>query len=347
MAKVDNNTLTKDYKKWVYNLKEKFQRAQIKASIKVNSTLLEFYWELGKDIVNQQKNIDWGSGFLKQLSKDLTNEFPEAKGFSERNLKFIRQWYLFYESIGEKGKQVVSQIPWGQNIAIIQKCNSIEEGLFYVNNTIKYGWSRSVLLLQMKSNLYNREGKAITNFDEQLPAIESDLAKQILKDPYNFEFLTLSKNFKEQELEKGLIAHTEKFLLELGSGFAFVGRQYKLTVRENNFYLDLIFYHLELRCFVVIDLKIGEFKPEYVGKMNFYCNVVDDLLRKEGDAPTIGMILCQSKDKIFVEYTLKNVDTPIGVSEYKIGETLPENIKSALPTIEEIEAELMEAIDEK
>ncbi len=239
--------------------------------------------------------------------------------------------------------ELITQIPWGQNIVIISKCNTIEEALFYVQNTLKYGWSRSVLSLQLKSDLYCREGKAVNNFKTQLPAVDSDLAQQILKDPYNFEFLTLTKGFREQELEKGLLAHTEKFLLELGSGFAFVGRQYKLKVADKEFYLDLLFYHLELRCFVVIDLKVGEFKPEYAGKMNFYCNVVDDLLRKDGDAPTIGMILCQEKERIFVEYALKNVDTPIGVSEYEITESLPDNLKSILPSVEEIEAELGEA----
>ena len=360
--KLNSNIVSSEYKSWLSELKEKFQRAQIKASVKVNSTLLEFYWELGADIVEKQKDAIWGSGFLKQLSADLMDEFPDVKGFSYRNVRAIKQWVLFYspnlattcsqieDSDNSNGKQavsqldkmvqLVSQIPWGQNIVIISKCKTVEEALFYVNHTIKYGWSRAILSLQIKSDLYAREGKAVTNFDEQLPATDSDLANQLLKDPYNFEFLTLTKGFKEQELEKGLLAHTEKFLLELGAGFAFVGRQYQLTVSNKNFYLDLLFYHLELRCFVVIDLKVGDFKPEYAGKMNFYCNVADDLLRKEGDAPTIGMILCQDKDNIFVEYALKDINTPLGVSEYQITESLPDNLKSALPSVEEIEAEL-------
>ncbi len=351
-----------EYKHWLTELKTKFQQAQIKAAVKVNSTLLEFYWELGSDIVEKQKASTWGSGFLKQLSADLMADFPDVKGFSKRNLERIRRWVLFYidenliatqpvsqSKIGQQAVAILDkapphselfQIPWGQNIVIVQKCKSVEEAFFYVDHTIKYGWSRSVLALQIESDLYSREGKAVTNFKEQLPDIDSDLAQQVLKDPYNFEFLTLTKGFREQELEKGLLEHTEKFLLELGAGFAFVGRQYKLEVAEKEFFLDLLFYHLELRCFVVIDLKVGEFKPEYAGKMNFYCNVVNDLLRKEGDVPTIGMILCQEKDKIFVEYALKSVNTPIGVSEYEITESLPENLKSALPSIEQIEAEL-------
>ncbi len=341
MKSNSNLFISQEYKNWIIELKQKFHNAQFKVSVKVNNTLLEFYWELGADIIEKQKSALWGSGFLKQLSKDLISEFPDVKGFSERNLKFIRQWFIFYESENIKGKQLVSQIPWGQNIVIIQKCKSINEALFYVSNTIKYGWSRSRLSLQIKSDLYRREGKAVTNFDALLPTPDSDLAKQLLKDPYNFEFLTLTKNFKEQELEMGLLAHTEKFLLELGTGFAFVGRQYPIKVSETEYYLDLLFYHLELRSFVIIDLKVGKFKPEYAGKMNFYCNVVDDLLRKEGDASTIGMILCQEKDNIFVEYSLKNINTLLGVSEYKITESLPENLKSALPSVEEIEAELM------
>ena len=350
----DKPIIAPDYINWIAGLKQKFQQAQIKAAVKVNSTLLEFYWELGADLVEKQKEAVWGTGFLQQVSADLTTEFPDVKGFSFENIRQMRRWYQFYHVEDSNRvttcyqiedstvKQIVTQIPWGQNIVIISKSQTIQEALFYVDHTIKYGWSRAVLSLQIKSNLYTREGKAVTNFDEQLPAIDSDFAKQLLKDPYNFEFLTLTKGFKERELEQGLIAHTEKFLLELGAGFAFVGRQYKLTVADKEFYLDLLFYHLELRCFVVIDLKIGDFKPEYAGKMNFYCNVADDLLRKAGDAPTIGMILCQSKEKLFVEYTLKNVDAPIGVSAYDITESLPERLKSSLPSVEELERELGE-----
>ena len=329
-----------DYKEWIGSLKQRFQQAQIKAAVKVNSTLLEFYWELGADIVEKQKTAAWGSGFLKQLSKDMMTEFPDIKGFSFRNLKFIRQWYLFYKGEEQKGKQLVSQIPWGQNISIIQKCKSLQEALFYVHNTIEYGWSRAVLTHQIESGLYAREGKAITNFETQLPKPQSDLANQLLKDPYDFEFLTLTKDFREKELELGLVEHITHFLLELGAGFAYIGRQVELTVGERNFFIDLLFYHTKLRCYVVVELKAVEFEPEFAGKLNFYLNAVDGELKHKLDAPTIGILLCKGKDKLVVEYALKNVDSPIGVSEYEITEALPDNLKSALPTVEEIEAEL-------
>jgi len=358
-----------NYKNWLIEIKQRFQQAQIKAAVKVNSTLLEFYWELGADIVEKQKTATWGCGFLKQLSSDLMAEFPDVKGFSKRNLERIRKWVIFYSPIiatqvvpqlensstskevttcyqNRNGKQAVShfpelfQIPWGQNIVIISKCGSVEEALFYVHNTIENGWSRAVLTHQIESNLYKREGKATTNFELQLPKPLSDLANQLLKDPYNFDFLTLTKGFREKELEQGLIDHITQFLLELGSGFAYVGRQVELKVGERDFYIDLLFYHLKLRCYVVIELKAVEFEPEFAGKLNFYLNAVDGELKHEQDAPTIGLLLCKEKDKLVAEYALKNVNSPIGVSEYEITEALPENLKSVLPTVEEIETEL-------
>ena len=345
-----------EYQIWIKDLKTRFRTSQIKAAIKVNSTLLEFYWELGADIVEKQKNAKWGTGFLKQVSQDLRDEFPDITGFSYENLKLVRRWYRFYYKEvanrvtdcypiekNENLKQNMLKlflIPWSHNIIIISKCNSVKEALFYVNKTIENGWSRAVLTLQIKSDLYEREGQAITNFSKTLPDPQSDLAHQILKSPYNFDFLTLTEDFKERELEMALLEHIEKFLLELGAGFAFVGRQYKLKVSTQEFAIDLIFYHLELRCFVVIDLKLGAFKPEYAGKMNFYCNVIDDQLKKEYDNPTIGIILCQEKDKVVVEYSLNNIETALGVSEYELATAMQEKFKSALPTIEELEAEL-------
>lgn len=347
-------TAKDNYKKWLLELKIKFGQAQIKAAVKVNNTLMEFYWEFGADIVAKQKNAAWGSGFLQQLSKDLIKEFPDIKGFSYENIRQIKRWYLFYQSENsnlvtscyqienkEKVKELF-QIPWGQNIVIISKCKTIEEALFYVTHTIKYGWSRAVLALQIESKLYKREGKAVTNFDRFLPEVDSDLAKQLIKDPYNFEFLTLTKDFKERELEKGLVEHITQFLLELGAGFAYVGKQVKLRVGEQDFYLDLLFYHTKLRCYIVIELKATEFQPEHTGKLNFYLAAVDGELKHELDAPTIGILLCKSKNNMVVEYALKNINAPIGVSEYEITESLPENLKSALPTVEEIEAELKE-----
>lgn len=350
MKSSSKQIISRDYNEWIISLKLRFQKAQIKAAVKVNSTLLEFYWGLGSDIVQKQKDSAWGSGFLKQVSKDLMTEFPDVKGFSEPNLKHIRNWWSFYNSkkittcypnIPIDVKQLVSKIPWGQNILIISKSKTLEEALFYVKNTMNYGWSRSILSLQIKSDLYNREGKAITNFENSLPRVDSDLANQILKDPYNFEFLTLTKDFKEKELEQGLVKHITHFLLELGAGFAYVGRQVELKVGGDSFYIDLLFYHTKLRCYVVVELKTTEFQPEYAGKLNFYLAAIDGEMKHELDAPTIGILLCKSKNKTVVEYSLKNINTPIGVSEYQITESLPEEFKSALPTVEEIEAELM------
>lgn len=338
-----NNITTPDYKEWLATLKNKFQQAQIKASVKVNVTLLDFYWDLGGDIVEKQKSTVWGSGFLKQLSADLSSEFPNVKGFSERNLKFIRQWFLFYTA--QKGKQAVSQlellfqIPWGHHVHIIQKCKTEDEAFFYVAKTSEYGWSRAILTLQIESRLYEREGKALTNFEHHLPKPQSDLAGQLLKDPYNFEFLTLTKDFQEAELEQGLVDHITQFLIELGNGFAYVGKQVKLTVGDEDFYLDLLFYHLKLRCYVVVELKAVAFMPEFAGKLNFYLAAVDGELKQEQDNPTIGILLCKSKNKTIVEYALKNMNTPMGISEYQITQALPENFKSVLPSVEEIEAE--------
>lgn len=346
------------YHHWINDLKLKFQQAQIKASVKVNSTLLEYYWELGADIVEKQKNTTWGSGFLRQLSADLMTEFPSVKGFSERNLKFIRQWYLFYcnaipkqsvsvsEAQEQKGKQAVSQldllfrVPWGHNIRIVQQAKDVQEALFYVQKTSEHNWSRDVLSMQIKSKLFEREGKAINNFDVHLPKPQSDLAKQIVKDPFNFEFLTLTQDFQEAELERGLVTHITQFLLELGQGFAYVGKQVKLSVEDDDFYLDLLFYHLKLRCYVVIELKAVAFKPEFAGKLNFYLSAVDEQIKHPTDNPTIGILLCKSKKKTIVEYALRNMETPMGVSEYQITHALPEQFKSVLPSVEEIEAEL-------
>jgi predicted nuclease of restriction endonuclease-like (RecB) superfamily len=356
---------TQEYKNWIQELKQKFQSSQIKASIAVNSTLLEFYWNLGNDIVDKQKSSVRGSGFLKQLSKDLSSEFPTVKGFSYRNLKYVRQWFIFYSKNGtsratiaeQKGKQLVAQlenetlmekqvvsllfqIPWGHNIVIIQKCKDVEEALFYVNNTIKNGISRSVLIHQIESKLYERQAKAITNFSDTLPPSQSDLAKELLKDPYNFDFLTLTQDYNERELEDALCENITKFLLELGSGFAFVGRQYKLIVGGEEFKIDLLFYHLKLRCYVVVELKAVDFKPEFAGKLNFYTAVVDGEVKAKEDNPTIGILICKSKNDLIVEYALKGVEKPLGVSEYELTEILPKEFKSSLPTVEELENEL-------
>ncbi|MBP9490556.1 MAG: DUF1016 family protein [Aliarcobacter sp.] len=340
-------------------MKQKFQSSQIKASIQVNSTLLEFYWNLGNEIVEKQKNSTWGSGFLQQLSVDLIAEFPDIKGFSKRNLELVRKWYLFWKQAvsqieventkqlvsqfdEEKSQQVVAQIlqiPWGHNIAIIQKCKSVEEAQYYVQNTIKNGISRNVLIHQIETNLYARDGKAITNFETTLPPLQSDLAKEITKDPYNFDFLCLTKGYQEKELENALTDNITKFLLELGSGFAFVDRQYKLIVGGDEFRIDLLFYHIKLKCYVVVELKATEFKPEFAGKLSFYTSVLDGEIKDKNDNPTIGILICKSKNDLVVEYALKDINKPLGISQYELTEILPKEYKSSLPSIEEIEAQ--------
>jgi len=324
-----------EYIQLIRQLKDKIRSTQIKASIAVNSVLIEFYWELGKIIY--EKQTVWGSKFLENLSKDLQKEF-DIKGLSVRNLKYCRQFYEFY--INSIGQQPVAQIPWGHNILIFSKSNTIDEAKFYIEQTIENNWSRNILDLQIKSNLYKRQGKSITNFKNTLPAPFSELAEQTLKDPYVFDFLTLTTKAKERDVEKQLIQHITKFLLELGKGFAFIGNQYYLEVADEDYYIDLLFYHVHLKCYVVIELKDTKFIPEYAGKLNFYLSAVDDLIKKDDDKPTIGILLCKDKNNLGVEYALRDINKPIGVSEFKFIETLPQEIESSLPTIEEIEQEL-------
>lgn len=341
----NQNTIIHDgeYKQWIADLKAKVKQSQLKAALAVNQQLLMFYWDMGNQIIEKQKNTIWGSGFLKQLSRDLMAEFPDMKGFSERNIKYIRQWVTFWSSEDQFGLQAVAQltqIPWGHNQVIIAQCQTAEEGLYYVKNTIEYGWSRSVLTHQIESKLWQREGKALSNFSKALPSPQSDLAHQTLKDPYVFDFLRLAKDYDEKELELGLVEHITQFLLELGAGFAYIGRQVPLQVGEREFFIDLLFYHTRLHCYVVVELKNVDFEPEHIGKLNFYIKAVDAQLRSKSDEPTIGLLLCKSHDKFVVEYSLSDVHKPIGVSEYQITQSLPEEFKSSLPSVEEIEAEL-------
>lgn len=341
MNLIQHNTT---YKKWLTELKQKIRTVQLKAAVTVNSEMLQFYWELCAGIVEKQIHAKWGDGFLANLSHDLAVEFPAAKGFSRRNLELIRQWYLFYSTESTITKQAVSQltkIPWGHNLAIIAKCKNVVEALYYVQNTMTYGWSRSVLVHQIESKLFEREGKAITNFQNALSATQSDLAQQTLKDPYVFDFMAMTKEYNEHDLEKNLIDHISSFLLELGSGFAYLGHQVPLQVGEKEFFIDLLFYHSRLHSYIVIELKTVDFEPEHTGKLNFYIKAVDEKLRQDGDNPTIGIILCKSKDKLVAEYALSDIHKPIGISEYQLTQSLPENLKSSLPSIEDIEAELM------
>jgi predicted nuclease of restriction endonuclease-like (RecB) superfamily len=299
------------------------------------------YWDIGKMIIEKKQQLGWGNAIVEQLAKDLKREFPNLKGFSRSNLFTIRQWYLFYSMADEKVQQVVGQIPWGHHGLIVSKVKNIEEAYFYMQKTIEQGWSRSILAHQIELNLYKRIGQATTNFTLTLPPVASDLAKQTLKDPYIFDFLSIGQEAHEREWEKELTRHITKFLLELGAGFAFVGNQYHLEVAGDDFYLDLLFYHFKLKCFVAIDLKVGEFKPEYAGKMNFYLTALDKQVKSREDKPSIGMILCKSKgNKVVAEYTLQDLNKPIGIAEYRLTEAIPDDIRTELPSIEELEEEL-------
>jgi predicted nuclease of restriction endonuclease-like (RecB) superfamily len=341
----------KFYLNTLEEIKKRIRDAQVKSILSVNSEMICMYWDIGEIIYNRQKKEGWGAKTIFKLSNDIHNEIPEIKGFSERNIKFMVQLYKEYVvkySIGkqpvsqlEKRKQIVSQIPWGHNILLMQRISDMSIRFWYMEQILMNGWNRDTLSSMIKNELHKRQGRLNHNFDLTLPQSQSNLVKQTLKDPYIFDFLTLSEPFHERELETELVKNLEKFLIEMGAGFAFLGRQYKLTITEQDFYLDLFFYHIKLRCFVVVELKKGKFKPEYAGKMNFYCSAVDDIIKHPSDQPTIGLILCESKNRIFAEYALKDLNKPIGVSEYELTRALPDNLKSSLPSIEEIETELI------
>jgi predicted nuclease of restriction endonuclease-like (RecB) superfamily len=333
---------TTEYKNWLVELKRKIRSSQIKAAIAVNSELIAFYWELGKMI--SEKQTAWGSKFLETLSKDLQDEFPEMKGFSVSNLKFCKLFFNYFsirsQVENEIAENVVVKLPWGHIKLIITKIKETIEANFYIQQTIENNWSRDVLDLQIKSNLYERQGKSITNFKNTLPEPFSDLAIQTLKDPYVFDFIALDSKYRERDIENQLVQHITKFLLELGKGFAFVGQQYHLVIAENDYYIDLLFYHTRLKCYVVVELKNTKFIPEFAGKLNFYLSAVDSLVKQEDDNPTIGILLCKDKSNLEAEFALRDINKPIGISELKLTENLPDNLKSSLPTIEEIEKEL-------
>ncbi len=341
-------------------IKVRIRTAQARAVQSVNAELVRLYWDIGRMIEMRQAQEGWGAGVIPRLARDLHNELPELKGFSERNLKLMVQFAREYPSLFEIGQPPVAQldtgenpivqlpvaelafaqIPWAHNVLLIQKVKDVAIRDWYARQVLEQGWSRDTLAAMIRSDAHARQGGAVTNFPGRLPGAQSELARDLLKDPYVFDFLTLAEPFQERELETSLVRHLEKFLLELGQGFAFVGRQYRLEVSDKEFFLDLLFYHLKLRCFIVVDLKRGDFKPEYAGKMNFYCSVVDDRLRHANDQPTIGLILCQTKDRILAEYTLRDINKPIGVADYEIARALPAALASSLPSIEAIEAEL-------
>lgn len=342
-------TLPEDYKNWLSVIKTKIRQSQLKAAVKVNYELLNLYWELGKEIVQKETNAEWGDALIPSISKDLKKEFPDMAGFSIANLKNIRYWYKFYAQ-NEFGLQPVSQIqdieklikniPWGHNQRIMYKCQSVEEALFYVQKTIDNGWSRAVLEHQIDAQLYHRQGKAITNFAANLPQLQSDLAKQTLKDPYHFDFLTLSEKCNEKELEQALVQQMTQFLLELGTGFSYIGKQVHIQVGESDFYIDLLFYHVKLHCYVVVELKTEKFKPEFAGQLNFYITAVNKTMKSAQDNQTIGILICKDKDNVVAEYALDEISQPIGIAKYDLIQRIAGEFKSSLPSIEEIEKEL-------
>ncbi len=334
------------YAAWVNEIKNKIQSTQIKAAISVNQELLNLYWEIGRDVSSKINEAKWGTAVVEKLAKDLKNDFPNQKGFSRSNIFYMKKWFEFYQGESEKIQQLVGQIPWGQNIVIISKAKSIDEALFYCNKVLENNWSRAVLAHQIESDLYNRRGKAITNFAQTLPKIHSELAQETLKDPYKFDFLNLQEQVLEKDIEKQLTSHITAFLLELGAGFSFVGRQFSVKIDNQDFYIDLLFYHIKLRCYVVIELKAIEFKAEFTGKLNLYLSAIDDQLKGETDNPTIGLLLCKTKSNIIAEYALRGMNQPIGVAEYELSKAIPDDLKPNLPTIEEIEKELSRDSDD-
>lgn len=377
MARNMTLATNRDFKSWVSQLKQDIRSAQIKAAIKVNTELLRLYWRMGADICEKQKSASWGDGWLKELSRELMTEFPDMKGFSHRNLQYIRQWYLFYNQENTIVQQVVAQledvnvqqpvakldddmrqqpvaqisedvffsVPWGHHLYIISQCKDVSRAVFYLKKTVENGWSRAVLLNYLDTNLYERQGKAVNNFNRLLANPQSELAAQTLKDPYNFDFLTLDGEYRERELEHALTHNVTRFLLELGTGFAFVGSQVPLQVGEDTVYPDLLFYHLELRCYVVVELKVTKFKGEHLGQLGVYVSAVNHIKKKPTDNPTIGLLICKTKNNVMAQYALESTNQPISISEYQLSKLMPEHIQSQLPTIEDIEATLSDNDD--
>ena len=338
---MNNLSTDQSYKLLLAEVKGKIRDAQIRAMITVNQQMLLLYWEIGNLILERQDASKWGDDVIGQLSIDLKMELPGMHGFSTRNLKYMRTFAREYPDFSI-GQQPVAQISWSHNILLLQKCTDPNQRQWYAQNALEHGWSRNVMVLQIESRLYERQGKMPNNFAATLPPPDSDLARQTLKDPYLFDFITLAKDAAEKNLEEQLLKHITRFLLELGAGFAFVGNQYVLPIEGEDYRIDLLFYHLKLRRYVAIDLKMRKFKPDDAGKMNFYLSALDDLVKTDSDNPSMGIILCKDKKNVLVEYALKDMSKPIGVSEFRIGGAMPPELKSNLPSIEDFERELRE-----
>lgn len=336
----------KEYAATLAAIKRQVQETQIRSTLSANKELIKLYWSIGKIIVEKQQKNGWGSNVIETLAQDLQNSFSGVSGFSRANIFKMRSFYLAYEKVSQPvrllDKSPLFNLPWGHNIILVTKLKDNNERLWYAQKAIEYGWSRSMLEMWIASDLYAREGRALTNFQSKLPKPDSDLANQSLKDPYLFDFLMLGKEHMEHEIEQGLIDHIQKFLLELGQGFAFVGRQVHLHIGNKDYYIDLLFYHVKLRCFVIVEIKAREFDPRDTGQIGFYLSAVDHKMKHIDDKPTIGLILCKNKDNLTVEYALRASSRPIGVASYytEIVESLPKDLRGSLPTIQEIEAEL-------
>jgi len=363
-----------DYLQWLGNIKQQIRTSQQKASLAVNQELLGLYWFIGKSLAT--KHTEWGDKFIENLARDLKIEFPDMKGFSKRNLENMKRWYVYYsdhieimqqlvaqlridtnleftqqpvthlksytasEDLDHKVSIILFQIPWGHHTLILTKINGIDEAIFYISKTIQNGWSRSVMQYQIESGLYHRQGKSLTNFQLTLPDSRADLAQEVIKNPYNFDFLMLAEDVKEREFEKALIQHMKKFLLELGRGFAYVGNQYNLNVDGDDFFLDLLFFNISLNCYVIFELKVGDFKPEFAGKLNMYVNAINHQVKQKEHNETIGVLLCKTPNKTVIEYSIKSIQNPLGVSDYSFQTALPNELQAGLPTIKELEEEM-------
>ena len=327
------------YGEWLTDLKGRIHNAQQRATLAVNRELVQLYWQIGNDILSRQAQQGWGAKVIERLAHDLRTAFPEMKGFSRANLMYMR---AFAEAWPDAAivQQVVGQLPWGHNLVLLTKLKDPQRRLAYAQSAVTHGWSRNVLNIHIETRLLERSGAAVTNFDVSLPKAQSDLARESLKDPYRFDFLGLTFDAQEREIENALVKHVTEFLLELGAGFAFVGQQVLLDVGGDEFFIDLLFYHLKLRCYVVIELKARKFKPEHLGQLSFYLTAVDAQLKHPQDGPTIGLLLCKSKNKVVAEYALRDNARPIGVAEYQLVESLPAELQTSLPSIEQIEREL-------
>ena len=334
-----SDLIPQDYADWLASLKTRIHQAQQRASLAVNRELIALYWQIGRDILSRQAAQGWGAKVIQRLSTDLRNAFPEMKGFSRANLLYMRAFAEAWPD-PEIVQQAVGQLPWGHNIVLLTRLKERDWRLAYAQKAIEFGWSRNTLCIHIETRRLEREGQAITNLDLRLPKPQSDLARESLKDPYRLDFLGLGKEAEERAIEAALVKHITSFLIELGSGFAFVGRQVALEVGGDDFFIDLLFYHLKLRCYVVVELKAGPFKPEHTGQLGFYLSAVDAQIKHPDDQPTIGLLLCKSKNRVVAEYALRDTTKPMSVAEYALIQSLPEPLQTNLPTIEEIEAEL-------